>query len=1061
MPHRKYFQNLTQRKFSLSKNNFLIPEARQFIISMMLQDLKEENQQYLWIAQDETQANQIHGRILTWISLLELSSSLRYTIDKLTSGNFQPLQRFHQNKIKLLIVPKDSLEINIPTPQEVTNIGIHLKVGHKIELHTLYKQLQDIGYLPQDIVDRPQQIAKRGGIIDIFHPRRDLPIRIEFWGTEITSMRYFDPLTQRSLTTKTNHIQEVDLPALHSKKFHGQLTDYLQSDTTIIIEKQLSSKLKQIQNYAQYQFKPDLLLTKQEINQEAPGHYDFESIPTIQGKMRDLYQLIIQKKQQNHTICIISNQAERLKNSFEEAQHTGRHQKLFDKHQDLNFDHLYFIQAPENNTPVIGFQSQKLNLTILTDYEIFGLVQAKTSIAGYKTHYKNFLNSINIGDIVVHADHGICLLKDTLTMEAAGMTREYLLLEFAAQDKIYLPTTQMFKLSKYIGQDSDQVPLSKLGSKQWNKRRHKAEVDTAQIAKELIDLYAKRHLKAGFKFPPDDYLMREFEASFPYLETPDQLKAINEIKNDMESTKTMDRLICGDVGFGKTEVAMRAAFKAVVAGKQVCFLSPTTILAEQHYHTMQERYQDFDVKVEMLSRFHSQTHNKKILKKLNQGQIDIIIGTHRLFSKDVKFKNLGLIIIDEEQRFGVKQKEHLKKLRTEVDILSLSATPIPRTLNLSLIGIRDLSMITTPPKGRRPVETIVAHLDEHLMRQAIEKEIERQGQIFVVYNRVASLENYARKIIELIPNVRITTAHGQMDPDQLEEKMYAFVHGKIDILVSSTIIENGVDIPNANTIIVIGAENFGLASLYQLRGRVGRSDRQGYAYFFHKKHELSTISWHRLKALKDNSHLGAGMNLAMRDLEIRGAGNILGLNQSGHIEGVGFELYSRLLKRAINIQRQVIDKDRQYFLQDSIEIQEVTVDLPLSAFIPDNYLQSKKEKMSLYQRISEIETLQELKSIQEEATDRFGKPPLELINLFKLSKLRIEAASCGIEKISIINDQLCFDFKLQEPQKHLKKIQKILPEWKRDKQQFKIPFALLKNDWLAIIELSLKAMKKN
>jgi transcription-repair coupling factor (superfamily II helicase) len=585
------------------------------------------------------------------------------------------------------------------------------------------------------------------------------------------------------------------------------------------------------------------------------------------------------------------------------------------------------------------------------------------------------------------------------------MDREFLILQYAGGDKLFVPTDQVDRVSRYVGGGEQPPTLSRLGGQEWAHTKEKVKEAVEEVAADLLDLYASREVVPGFAFSRDTIWQRELEASFPYIETPDQITAQQEIKADMEKSKPMDRLICGDVGYGKTEVAIRAAFKAVIDGKQVAVLVPTTVLAQQHYTTFSERMKAFPMKIESLSRFRSHKEQQDVIKRLEQGTVDICIGTHRLIQKDVRFKNLGLLIIDEEQRFGVAHKEFLKKMRQEVDVLTLSATPIPRTLHMSLVGVRDMSTMETPPEDRLPVRTYVAEYDERVVREAVLRELERGGQVFFVHNRVQSIEIMADKLRHLIPEARVSVGHGQMPEGGLEKVTTEFMQGKADVLVCSTIIESGLDMPNVNTMIINQADRFGLTQLHQLRGRVGRGATLAYAYLlFDKGKRLTPVAEKRLRTIYEATELGAGFSIAMKDLEIRGAGTLLGMKQSGQISSVGFNLYSQMLATAV--EKLKMQKSGIIQTPSTSKLPPATIDLPLSALIPEEYVDDMVTRLELYQRMADISELKQIPNLAQELNDRFGVPPKEVENLLYILKIRVVAKDRGIESISNLDGEI-------------------------------------------------------
>ncbi len=642
-----------------------------------------------------------------------------------------------------------------------------------------------------------------------------------------------------------------------------------------------------------------------------------------------------------------------------------------------------------------GWQSRTLALYVYTDTEIFGWSKRRSAQRRKPITPASFLAEVNPGDYVVHQEHGIGRFEGLVKMNLTGVEREYLLIQYAGTDKLYIPTDQLDRVTRYIGMGDSVPALSKLGTSEWTRAKSKVKENVQDIARDLLRLYSEREAAQGHAFPPDSEQpwLQELEDAFAYEETPDQERAIEEVKSDMERPRPMDRLVCGDVGYGKTEVALRAAFKAVLDQRQVAVLVPTTVLALQHYNTFRERLKAYPVRVELLSRFRSEKEQKKVLEDLAFGKVDIVIGTHRLLQNDVVFFNLGLLIVDEEQRFGVVHKERLKQMRSEVDVLTMTATPIPRTLHMSLVNLRDMSVIETPPQERLPIRTTIREYDDNVVREAILREIDRGGQVFFVHNRVQGIQIIAQKLQRLMPDVRIAVGHGQMNEEQLERVMVGFANGEYDVLVSTTIIENGLDIPNANTIIVNNAAYFGLSQLYQLRGRVGRATHQAYAYFFYNKDaKLTPIQEKRLRAIFEATELGAGFRIAMKDLEIRGAGSLLGAEQSGFMNSVGFDLYTKLLAEAV-----------QEMQGKKVEISAptTTVDLPLDAYLPDDYIGDRTLKVNFYQRLAGLAQPEQVETMEAEMTDRFGPPPTPVQNLLKIVRLKVEAGQLGYESIAL------------------------------------------------------------
>ena len=724
----------------------------------------------------------------------------------------------------------------------------------------------------------------------------------------------------------------------------------------------------------------------------------FTTAPSYGGQLPTFIRKAKHLQKQGHRLILVSHQASRLSEILGE--------------EDIIAPPLTEIKEvppPGSLTLIQGLLAEGWTMNgrshLFTDYEIFGFSKERRLSKKRPVSHQRLLNDLSPGDYVVHIEHGIARFSGVTTMESAGAEKEYLVLQYAAGDRLYVPTDQIYRVNRYVGA-SEQPPVpSRLGTPEWTRTKQKAREAAEDIAEDLLALYAARGAIAGFSFSPDTIWQQELEASFPYLETPDQTKVQQQVKEDMAKPKPMDRLVCGDVGYGKTEIAIRAAFKAMMDGKQVAMLVPTTVLAQQHFSTFSQRLGAFPVRIEVLSRFKTLKEQRTILDGLAKGGVDICIGTHRLLQKDIAFKDLGLLIIDEEQRFGVTHKEYLKQLRQEVDVLTLSATPIPRTLHMSLVGVRDMSTIETPPEDRLPIKTFVAEYDDSLIREAVLRELERNGQVFFVHNRVQSIALAADRLKHLVPEARTAIAHGQMSEAELEAVMTEFALGKIDILVCTTIIESGLDMPNVNTLIVNKADKFGLTQLYQLRGRVGRGANLAHAYFLYDRGKhLTHTAERRLRTIFEATELGAGFNIAIKDLEIRGAGNLLGVKQSGQISAVGFNLYCRLLAEAVER-----EKAKQSGAADRPALPSLpppNIDLPLAAYIPEGYVADLSTRLSLYQRLADIESVDEMEGMADEFSDRFGMLPEEVKNLLYAVRVKAMAARAGIESVASEHGQI-------------------------------------------------------
>ena len=722
-----------------------------------------------------------------------------------------------------------------------------------------------------------------------------------------------------------------------------------------------------------------------------PVQQFFSQMPLLQTEAR-------RWNKQNQTVVLMIQDAERL-TKISQTLDDFEIPNIMTQPENLQRGILQIVRGSLQS----GFEVPSAKLVVLTETELFAKAtkkRAKRLTMENAERLKSYAD-LKEGDFVVHVDHGVGRYLGIKTMEVDGKHQDYLTLEYQKGAKLYVPVNQLDRVQKYVSSDTKTPHLNKLGGSEWHKTKKRVASKIEDIADELVDLYAEREMKTGFAFPKDDAYQREFEDAFPYTETPDQLRSTSEIKHDMENSHPMDRLLIGDVGYGKTEVALRAAFKAVEAGKQVAFLVPTTVLAQQHYETMIERFENFPIEIGILSRFNTPAETKQVLENLKDGKCDIVVGTHRLLSKDVQFKDLGLLIIDEEQRFGVKHKERLKQLKSTVDVLTLTATPIPRTLNMSMLGVRDLSVIETAPVNRYPIQTYVMEQDNQVIANGIRREMERGGQVFYLHNRVKDIEKKAAALQALVPEARITYIHGQMTENQMEKILMDFIHGDYDVLVTTTIIETGVDIPNANTLFVEDADRMGLAQLYQLRGRVGRSNRVAYAYFMYKPDKVLTeVSEKRLEAIKDFTELGSGFKIAMRDLAIRGAGNLLGKQQHGFIDSVGYDLYTQMLNEAVARKRGVKPEEKT----------DATINLDVEAYIPQSYIDDEQQKIEIYKRIRQFKNFDQYQEVQDDLIDRFGDYPDEVSNLLEIGLLKMDADKALVDQIFQKKDEITIVF---------------------------------------------------
>lgn len=743
----------------------------------------------------------------------------------------------------------------------------------------------------------------------------------------------------------------------------------------------------------------NMLLTKavKEFNIGSIVNFESREIPTFNGKIDILAEELNRLKYNGHKILLATNTYDRAKKLNKELLNLGT-ESILSRKRDIDIQSSQIVIVVGNITS--GFQYKSIKFDVITDKEMIGsnkrakTVKTKKSNKGQKI--ESFLD-LNVGDYVVHENSGVGRYVGIDQLSVNGVKKDYMRVVYQGGDNLYVPIDQMDKIQKFIGSDTEKIKLNKLGSNEWSKAKAKVKKEIEDMTKDLVELYARREKIKGYKFSKDTLWQGEFETLFPYQETDDQIKAIEETKKDMESNKVMDRLICGDVGYGKTEVAIRAIFKACMDQKQVAVLVPTTILAQQHYNTFRARFENYPIRVEVLSRFKTPKEQKQIIEDARKGLVDVIIGTHRIISKDIDLPNLGLVVIDEEQRFGVKHKESLKKIKSTVDVLTLSATPIPRTLHMSLSGIRDMSVIEEPPQERYPVITYVVEGKESIIQDEIEREIARDGQVFFVYNRVERIDEMASMIQKLVPDAKIAVAHGRMTGKELENIILGFLNKEYNVLVCTTIIETGMDISNANTMIVYDADKMGLAQLYQLRGRVGRSNRQGYAYFMYEKDKvLSEIAEKRLKAIKEFTEFGSGFKIAMRDLEIRGAGNILGPQQHGHMAVIGYDLYVKMLNDAIR-------KVKGEIVEEEIDVE---IDLPVNAYIPDSYIEDEIIKIEMYKKIASIENEEDLNDIKDELEDRFSDIPKSVNALMSIAYMKTLCKKLGIEKVRMAKDEI-------------------------------------------------------
>lgn len=955
------------------------------------------------------------------------------------------------------MVAKDTLYQNV----------IDFEVGKTYLLDEIKEKLVGLGYERSDLIENKGQFSIRGGIVDVGLSEK-IGVRIEFWGDEVDSIRFFQISSQRS----TEMLKEITIFPAHElivqdlseavkniqEKYPEEIEDIeliKNGDYISKINKYFNEFYENQASFLDYMSDEYLLLLdeKSKINQRESNiiednnkliaslvekekfvpeaieniskfEYNFEEKQIIYLEQNDSIKNIQKYYFETREINFYNLQLDLLladivtyqKNKKKVVLLAGNEisaKKLCNilKENQINYKHE---QEAENVKPgeIIvtiggfssGFENYDLNLIVVSLQNNFEepVKRKKKLSSTFKDSEKIVFADLKPGDIVVHQTHGIGQFIGVNTITADGVTKDYIKIKYRNDDILYVPTNSLDSVRKYIGGGDNSSPrLNKLGGKEWSATTSKVKKNLEAVAKDLIELYAKRQKIKGFSFSPDTPWQKQFEDSFPYTETDDQLRCIQDVKKDMEKPQPMDRLLCGDVGYGKTEVAIRAAFKAVMDQKQVAYLVPTTILANQQYEEFKTRMQEFAINAELLNRFKTKKEQDEIIKKLKLGEVDVVVGTHRLLSEDVNFKDLGLLIIDEEHRFGVKDKEKIKKLRTNIDVLTMTATPIPRTLHMSIVGVRDMSVIYEPPHNRKPVQTYVLEYDQEVITEAITKEIERGGQVFYLFNQVEGIEKKANEISMLVPEAKVGFAHGKMSGRELEEIMESFINHEINVLVCTTILESGIDIPNANTIIVENADRLGLAQLYQIRGRVGRSDKQAYAYVTYKRDKLlSEVADKRLKAIKEFTEFGSGFKIAMRDLEIRGAGSMLGEMQHGHIEQVGYDTYCKLLDEVI--------KEMQGI--EVVEEQDVQIDLAVSSYIPDNFIENSSQKIEIYQNIALCRTEEELQNVIDEVIDRYGRLPKELENLIDIARIKQLARKANILKIAQRENGIVFYF---------------------------------------------------
>lgn len=941
--------------------------------------------------------------------------------------------------------------------EEMEKRVISLEAGQELDFEKLKKDMVLLGYEREEQIEGPGQFAVRGGILDIYPLTEEVPVRIEMWGDEIDSIRTFDVESQRSIENleSIRIYPATDFPEEQAKRV--SFLDYFDKKTSMLfldepvrlIEKGESVEEEFVQaqanrmecGYAVSDEEMKLFSTK-EIADKMNQYYSIGmsalEMKCKEFKTRGLYHL------QAKGVNPYNNSFEMLTRDLKQLKRKGyraillsgsrtRAKRLAEDLRDYNLSSFYSEDVEREVNPgeimvtyghvTEGYEYPMIKFIVISETDIFGQKKKKRKRKVYEGQKIQSFSELKVGDYVVHENHGLGIYQGIEKIEVDKVSKDYMKIAYAAGGNLYIPATQLDLIQKYASADAKKPKLNRLGGQEWTKTKTRVRGAVKEIAKDLVELYAARQEKHGFVYGEDTVWQREFEEMFPFEETEDQLLAIEATKKDMESTKIMDRLICGDVGYGKTEIAIRAAFKAVQENKQVVYLVPTTILAQQHYNTFVQRMKEFPVRVDLMCRFRTPAQQKKTIEDTKRGLVDIVVGTHRVLSKDLEFKDLGLLIIDEEQRFGVGHKEKIKTMKKDVDVLSLSATPIPRTLHMSLIGIRDMSILEEPPHDRRAIQTYVMEYNEELVKEAVHREMTRGGQVYYVYNRVNNIAEITSELQKLLPNAKVAFAHGQMRERELENIMMQFMEKEIDVLVSTTIIETGLDIPNVNTMIIHDANQLGLSQLYQLRGRVGRSNRNAFAFLMYKRDTLlKETAEKRLQAIREFTDLGSGYKIAMRDLEIRGAGNLLGEEQSGHMEAVGYDLYCKMLNDAVLRLKGELSEDTDF---------DTTLDLNIDAFLPSAYIRNEVEKLELYKRISAIETKDELEDMQDELLDRFGDLPAAVVNLLHIALLKSMAHHAYMTDVKQKGEKVSFEMN-PEANVQVEKIPDVLSEFPKE-----------------------------
>ena len=932
-----------------------------------------------------------------------------------------------------IITTMDAFLDGMPLLESFRKHTLEVESGQTLDLRAVEQYLAEAGYEREIQVDAPGQFAVRGGILDIYPLTDEVSVRIELWGDEVDSIRTFDPDSQRSI----ENLERITVYPAGDLETDGEspcsFLDYFDPEETLLFldePNRLAEALEEVEQEVEKsreKREEQEMHLDQELKEMIPAKEIYRRINQFYSvgfatletrckefRVRGIYPLDVRRvNPYNSSFETLTRDLKRLKREkYRVVLLSGsrtRAKRLAEDLRDYDLNSFFSEDMERTVNPgeilvayghvAEGYEYPMLKFMVIAESDIFGRKKKKKRRKTYDGQKIQDFAELHVGDYVVHENHGIGIYQGIEKIQVEKVAKDYMKISYAAGGTLYIPATQLDMIQKYAGADAKKPRLNKLGTAQWTKTKSQVKGAVRQIAKDLVELYAKRQQTDGYVYGEDTVWQREFEEMFPFEETEDQLQAIEAVKKDMESTRIMDRVICGDVGYGKTEIAIRAAFKAVQENKQVVYLVPTTILAQQHYNTFVQRMKEFPVKVGLLCRFRTPAQQKQTLEDLKKGMVDIVIGTHRVLSKDVEFKDLGLLIIDEEQRFGVTHKEKIKKMKENIDVLTLTATPIPRTLHMSLIGIRDMSVLEEAPMDRMPIQTYVMEYNDEMVREAIERELSRDGQVYYVYNRVQDIADVAGRIKQLVPDAEVAFAHGQMPEHELESIMYDFINGEIDVLVSTTIIETGLDISNVNTMIIHDADKMGLSQLYQLRGRVGRSNRMAYAFLLYRRDKLlKEVAEKRLAAIREFTDLGSGFKIAMRDLEIRGAGNLLGAEQHGHMEAVGYDLYCKMLNEAVRQMKGEIPE----------EIFNTTIDLDVDAYIPASYIPNEYQKLDIYKRIAAIESEEEMDDMLEELIDRFGDLPKKVQQLLQIANLKALAHSADVAVVEQKQDTYRF-----------------------------------------------------